>query len=381
MSTRFVYVWDYKGRKIPQTIGEVAEQAFALYMQQEEPSNALLSFANQMQSYANKHLDDEDIQESFGGIVEELKAENNAALRLELPRNGDYALREIVESAKNKSLIVYDEDWGIAFLAHGKILPRFMEKEWSALVKQQDEEAKHLSESPHLPRTREQFETWAGAIIGEGLSKHGFIALGRSPLEDELKNRLEPWELMYQRDVSIGRQYLIIAYDGKYPRFGCGTRFFMRSPVVYQFIAEIEERFMLQWTSKDIFYAYFDNPDGVISSVSKEMKEKLEMGQSESDVKQYFSFLEKDLMPLLDVAKDLKGIDAVMNGHINENFRQKNIGWPTGLIVASLVKNPNFDMLLAELEKSRAWQSRINIRGKKSELEQMVNYIRTEVKG
>lgn len=30
MSTRFVFVWDYKGRKIPQTIGEVAEQAFAL---------------------------------------------------------------------------------------------------------------------------------------------------------------------------------------------------------------------------------------------------------------------------------------------------------------------------------------------------------------
>ncbi len=380
MSTRFVFVWDYKGRKLPQTISEVAEQAFALYMQQEEPSSALLSFATQIQSYANKHLDDEDIQESFGGIVEELKAENNAALRLELPRNGDYALREIVESAKNKSLIVYDEDWGIAFLAHGKILPRFMEKEWSALVKQQDEEAKHLSESPHLPRTREQFETWAGAIIQEGLSKHGFIALDRSSMEDELKKMLEPWELMYQRDVTIGRQYLIIAYDGKYPRFGCGTHFFMRSPVVYQYMAEIEKRFMLQLTDKVIFHASFDSYNGVISSVSKEIREKLEMGQSESDVKQYFSFLEKDLMPLLDVAKDLNGIDAVMNGNINENFRKKNIYKPSRLIVASLVKNPNFDMLVTESEKSRAWSYKV-LYGKKSELEQMVNYIRTEVKG
>lgn len=380
MSTRFVFVWDYKGRKLPQTISEVAEQAFALYMQQEEPSSALLSFATQIQSYANKHLDDEDIQESFGGIVEELKAENNAALRLELPRNGDYALREIVESAKNKSLIVYDEDWGIAFLAHGKILPRFMEKEWSALVKQQDEEAKHLSESPHLPRTREQFETWAGAIIGEGLSKHGFIALGRSPLEDELKNRLEPWELLYQRDVSIGRQYLIISYVGQYPHFTCFSSIFMRSPVVYQYMAEIEKRFMLKWTGEDIFYADFDNPTGLIGSGSRDM-EKPELGIAESAVNQYVNLLEKKLIPLLDVAKDLKGIDAIMNGHIHEKFREKSIGKPSGLIVASLVKNPNFDMLVTESEKSRAWQSRINIRGKKSELEQMVNYIRTEVKG
>ena len=37
-------------------------------------------------------------------------------------------------------------------------------------------------------------------------------------------------------------------------------------------------------------------------------------------------------------------------------------------------------MLVTESEKSRAWSYKV-LDGKKSELEQMVNYIRTEVKG
>ncbi|MBH1971370.1 hypothetical protein FK216_08570 [Moraxellaceae bacterium AER2_44_116] len=374
MNVSFVYVWDFKGRKIPQTIREVAEQAFAFYSQKEEPSHALLSFAKQMQAYADQHLDDEDMQEVFAGLVDELTAENKAALRLELPRNSENLLRMVVEAAEARGLIVYDEDGGMAFLAHGIMLPSFMEKEWAKLIAQQDEEEKQRSPSPNLPRTEKQFEVWAGAIIREGLSKHGFIELDKSSLDESLKNRPEPWERLYQRDVAIGRQYLVIAYCGRYPQFVCRTRFFMKSPVVYQYLAEIQKRFMLGFTGEDVFYADFDYPNGLIDSYD------LNLGASESAVSQYIDLLEKKFLPLLDIATDLVGLDRIMNGNIHDKLRNKNIYQPSRLIVASLVKNPNFDMLVTESEKSRAWSYKV-LDGKKSELDQMVNYIRTEVKG
>ena len=377
MNVHFVYVWDFKGRKIPQTIREVAEQAFAFYSQKEEPSHALLSFAKQMQAYADQHLDDEDMQEVFAGLVDELTAENKATLRLELPRNSENLLRMVVEAAEARGLIVYDEDGGMAFLAHGIMLPSFMEKEWAKLIAQQDEEEKQRSASPNLPRTEKQFEAWAGAIIREGLSKHGFIELDKSSLEESLKNRPEPWERLYQRDVAIGRQYMLISYCGKYPYFSSGTTCFMRSPVVYHYLAEIERLFMLGLSGKDIFYADLDNaPNSSLIG-----RHELNLGKSEAAVWQYIDILEKELIPLLNIATDLVGLDRIMNGNINDKLRNENIYQPSRLIVASLVKNPNFDMLVTESEKSRVWQSRINIRGKKSELEQMVNYIRAEVKG
>jgi hypothetical protein len=374
MSARFVYVWDFKGRVLPKTIKEVAEQTSVLYRQHEEASDSLLSFAHKLQEYSNQHLDDEDIQECFGDIVADLQIDNSAALRLELPVAWESPLRTIVEAAQNKSLIVYDEDGGMAFLAHGKMLPRFMEKEWAKLIAKQDEEEKQRSATPNLPRTEKQFEAWAGAIIREGLSKHGFIELDKSSLDESLKNRPEPWERLYQRDVAIGRQYLVIAYCGKYPHFVCGTRFFMKSPVVYQYLAEIQRRFMLGFTGEDVFYAYFDNPNGLVDSYD------LNLGASESAVSQYIDLLEKKLLPLLNIATDLVGLDRIMNGDINDKLRNENSGKPSRLVIASLVKNPNFDALVAESEKSMLWKNRV-FHGKQLELEGMVNYIRTEVKG
>ncbi|MDO9180204.1 MAG: hypothetical protein Q7U16_18075 [Agitococcus sp.] len=377
MSARFVYVWDFKGRVLPKTIKEVAEQASVLYRQHEEASDSLLSFAHQLQEYANQHLDDEDIQECFGDIVADLQIDNSAALRLELPVAWESPLRTIVEAAQNKSLIVYDEDGGMAFLAHGKMLPRFMEKEWAKLITQQDEEEKQRSASPNLPRTEKQFEAWAGAIVREGLSKHGFIELDKSSLDDSLGVRPEPWERLYQRDVVIGQQYLVIAYCGKFPNFSCTTSFFMKCPVVYQYVTEIERRFTLKLAFGSIFGAYLHNITGSIGSLDME---ESDLGRSDSAVWQFVSFLEKKLLPLLDIATDLEGLDSLMNGNINDMFKKEISGNPSRLIIASLVKNPNFDALVAESEKSMLWKNRV-FHGKQLELEGMVNYIRTEVKG
>jgi hypothetical protein len=107
---------------------------------------------------------------------------------------------------------------------------------------------------------------------------------------------------------------------------------------------------------------------------------------SRIEVESQLAVVKREVISLLDHAKDIKGLDALMNGAVSPLFRdtiQHKFDMPHCLIVARLANNPQFEELAVSLgtygpKSGRSWGS--HAPHQITEWPKLVKYLREEVK-
>ena len=143
-------------------------------------------------------------------------------------------------------------------------------------------------------------------------------------------------------------------------------------------IITIYEKFNFAKISPEIFsmsiYSLFKTNDYDVKIVSH------------TEVKNQLAVVKREVISLLDHAKNIKGLDALMNGTVSTLFRNRIQNWffmPHCLIVARLANNPQFEELAVSLgtygpKSGRNWGS--HAPHQITEWPKLVKYLREEVK-
>ena len=171
-------------------------------------------------------------------------------------------------------------------------------------------------------------------------------------------------------------QYIDFPHAGTYPYFSTifGVSFYM----IHTSVTSILEQFAFAKIWPKIFsmplYDIFKTSDYDTKVVSHE------------EVKRQLDVVRHEVICLLDHAKDIKGLDELMNGNVSSLFRNKiqhSFYTPHCLIVARLANNPQFEELAVSLgtygpKSGRHWGA--HAPHQITEWPKLVKYLRDEVK-
>lgn len=293
MNSHQVFVWDPQGRALPTTLEEALTQGRKLAGVREEGSSKLQGFMRVMADYAAQDEDDEELQESIGDL--EGTVGGWAALEIEMPPEGwETLIKVMVDYTSSHGLVLADEGMMLAFLPHGKVLPEAGKADWEAHVRAVDAQMPSKEEMDSLPKTLKQFIKWAAPQYDEGMFRHGFTEKG-SLLE--FSNEIP----VYIRAIEIGKQLILFDYAGKFPYFG--ANFSCR--IYCDPVSEIYNKFnFLQ-----LDYVFPMALNKLVDFNGYKSKAIYEDSISEN-----IRLLEEYMIPLLDMGRDIKGLDKLVNG-------------------------------------------------------------------
>ena len=372
MNRHDVFIWDASERGLPKDLAQALEMAEKLSQIKDEPSDKIKRFAQQIEDYVAQQ-EDEEWDEYLGGFNTLVANCCHAALNVELPdESWERMLALLVEKATGRGLVVVDTEMMVAFLPHGQVLPYEARREWEELIKEQKKEDALALQDPHLPKTLNKYIKWVEPIYDEYLAKHGFVRIDKPEWMPE-----EMYKIRYKRHMMDGvDQYIDFSHAGTYPYFSTifGAFFYMTHPL----IISILDRFSFSKIMPIIFFMplsnIFKTTDYDVNVVSR------------IEVESQLAVVKREVISLLDHAKDIKGLDALMNGTVSTLFRNSIQKWffmPHCLIVARLADNPQFEELAVGLgtygpKSGRNWGS--HAPHQITEWPKLVKYLREEVK-
>ncbi|MDO9178962.1 MAG: hypothetical protein Q7U16_11720 [Agitococcus sp.] len=354
-------IWDADVYGTPKDYdANTLEQAEALANQEATPSAKLLAFARDIEIYSQNNGLDPIVLRYLRNFEKKVIAANTAAFCIELPEYQWRSLLKIlIEVAQKHKLVLFDEQLVLLLLPDGSILPPHTARSWQGTLEELENES-------GFPQTLLEFNKLITTKIGGLLSEYGFVL----DIDDSDENDIY---LKYLRKTSSGlhklsfmceggdgefqlKTYLILAEDNiiavcnqsdfKYPT-DAGGGVFLNTPILLQ--KNINFFSIINW----------DSFEGLL----------LKLRQS----------------PLRwsDAVQDIKGIDALFNGDIDEIVRnrvQRAFDMPYCLVAARLANNPNFEKLAVSLgEADKCWPANM----KTAPLvawPKLVKYLREEVK-
>ena len=358
-----IAIWDpSRHGPAPQTFDEVVAQYRKLSEVDDEPNYWFVSFAQRIQDMV-KFTDapNEEWQRLYGQFVASAKRSRGALFQVDMPRDNPAGmLKRMVQTATALKLVVYDDNSGLAFLPDGQVLPPAKARVWQAIQSGRD------YNPDALPDTKPAFLELAQPLFAQVFGPHGFV--------EGVNNHGEP---VLTRQCAGGDQYLQISSKplrGK-PGFGVDIDFNMTSPAV-----------------NDI-YQQFQFPRGAPSPyalgsslflIGSRNSADLEV-QTRKDLEALFHAAAQRIMPILDTARDIRGMDRAMNGEAAVKLRdylRRTIYIPHCLIVAWLAGNPHFEDLLIELTEAarKFWPAaQTDSQLRWNELARLADYLRHEV--
>ena len=376
MNRHDVFIWDPQYRGLPKTYIEALEMAEKYVSLADEPSDRLKRFSQEIANYAQTHQDDleEEVFDFLDGLQFLVNQQTTAALCTDLPEDDwEQALYLTVERATAKGLIVVVPEIIMAFLPHGHILPPEQAHQWQQLTEAIKEESDEIEKEAvintqpaekNLPKTLKQYHKWADVIFQKELGAFGFRQI---PRPDWISDSIDS---VFVRDVVIGQQYIKLAYTGRSPCFLAHISFGIVSTlgedIYHKFGFSIGKNNNLFNVQLNEIYDYRDYQVGKVSTI---------------EIKRDVQLIKDNIINLLDVAVDLKGLDAVVNGDISEIFKEKvhKAYVPHRLIIARLANNPQFEQLAIELKLFARDAGRNNL-PMREQWDNLVKYLRDEVK-
>ncbi|MBH1970514.1 hypothetical protein FK216_04765 [Moraxellaceae bacterium AER2_44_116] len=355
MNRHDIYVWDTAQHGTPTSLEQAIDLALALEQKTEPINNKLVTFAQQVQSHL-QHADAK-IKYFYKDFIEEVQANDKAALIVELPEYGwQPVLRWMVDAAMGLGLAVYDHEMVLAFMPPDVVLPAKRAKEWQQLKKDID--------SPRFPQTIPQFRAWFGSMFEEILAEHGFNNKGIFRKDVMLEF------VRYTTDVTAGTQFIDIEYQSRYlGEFNISIMFGMSCSLV----DTIYKQFQFTDNNRHTFKMEFVH--GVLGlGPSKSVL------QNRHQVDDMLDQIDTHLLALLDMAVDIKGINQLMNCSLDVRItrRMQGLFYRQCLIVARLANNPNFENLIVSLQPT-AEHLAANP-ALVTEWPKLVKYLREEVK-
>lgn len=374
-----IYLWDAKNTAINDNFSELFLESQQLIETDNDASDSLLAFAQDLAAYQEEHLDDYDSDDDcynfLDSIAREISTLTKAACTIYLPEDWERMFRVIVEYAKKHQLTLICEELTFALVSNGKMLPAKAAWAWDNLVEKLNEEDRIIKEQG-FPRTIKQYQIWVQPIYDELLGHYGFNRV------DKIEGIGQDYfpESTYLRAVPTGEQVITIQHTGTRPYFWSITSFSMMSKLVDDIYQKVEfQKFDPTIFSGELrFLANIE-----ISSYSQQ---PLNMDLAKS----YAMLTVEYILPLFDKARDINGLDNVMNGV----YYTKSIGdYPSGysegylpflfyapqcLIVSRLASSPNFEKLQSYFEAVRSFG--VNDKVRATEWPKLVKYLQEEVK-
>lgn len=356
-----IALWDpSRYQPLPTTFDEAAAIYRKLADVHDEANYWFVAFAQRIQDHVRLSPDpDETLIGYYGNFVATAQAHTGALFLVELPTEDRIPLlRLMVDTATALKLVVYDDASGLVFLPGGKVLPEEKSGVW------QDVKAE-LDRPSEFPRTKAKFKKLAEPILAELFCNHGFKKGGDWDGEPVLVREL----------MGGVKQYAVLSYES--PRFGgAGYRLAVQMHVAFEPVNAIYERFNFNFYNRGCVF-------GISLSTLCGWVEQEDSVSSWSQFGALLSVVEREVIGLFDIAKDIHGMHAVMNGNaavrLKEDMR-KTIYIPHCLIVAKLVGASNFSDLTAELSEAvkKFWRGPdYDVRC--DEFARLVKYLREEV--
>lgn len=357
MSINFepLYIWQADENTIKSVA--FAETNLQEALQQLGNIENLLVFAKELQAYSDERPKEVYVQACFGGIFEVAAECDKRALcfETEFPIENEY-LYVVVKAAKHAGLTVYDPNNGCVFLPSGRVLPPNANNWWNEVVAEQEKEAQLLAANPALPKSRDQFEEWVAPVYKETLQAHGFIEetkkVSRSGDEPDID-----YIRVYSRETAIGTQSISVMYFGVYPYFDCSSlvEFSMTyPPSIAHITRELEQRHNTRLFVTKIFNFRLNH------IYLKTAMQNQPIHIMEFDRHKNCDLIVKGIIPRFNQMLDLSGLDKFINNRQDVIFKNcdevdKDVDI-MHLVIAKLVKNPNFEKLVAAFKKSSLWK-------------------------
>lgn len=310
----------------PANFDEASRMYAKLAGLKDEPNNAFAIFAQRIQSHVQIYLGkDEVLMHMFGHFVEVAKSCQRALFIIDMPANARSELLPLMATtASALGLVLFDESLGLVLTQQG-----VLEAPWRGGAR-----ADARKEEPSdFPTKLADFKKKALLDLNAFFNKHGF-------LEGKIL-RYGEYQDVLQREVVGGVQQISFVIESKYGDFFTHIYVSVDSPAV----ASVWDAFGVRPQFRPVYFN--------IGSVFYGQELCIKSWADWDDVMQC---LAHKLMPVLDRAVDIQGMDAVVNGDEFPDVRDRG-AWlmkkqPNALIIARLADNPSYADLVNILRES-----------------------------
>ena len=271
----------------------------------------------------------------------------------------------MIEVAQTHKLVLFDEQLVLLLLPDGSILPPHTARNWQDTLEELENES-------GFPQTLMEFHRLITTKIGELLSEHGFV------LSEEVLDKYgDEFCVEYDRAIKMGKHSLSLSYQGGDGEFK-----------VKSYLAVVEDNMLSICRQSDFQYS-MGGGGGVLLNIPIILFKHEDSFQviNWDGFEDLLLKLRQSPLRWSDAAQDIKGIDALFNGDVDEAVKNEIYSYlytPYALIAARLADNPNFEELAISLgtygsDSGRNW-GRFNYATVSAGWPKLVKYLREEVK-
>ena len=359
-----VALWDPEAYGLPRTYEEAVKTYLKLSEGIQSTSNSkLIKFAGMFESLLKDNKLDEDLRLCYQNIQRYAHDNQDALYLVGLPHSGSVdALKQIVVSAQAAGMVVFYDMMGAVFLPDGRVYPAEKAEMWRGALA-------HLDSPPDFPRTLKGFEKLADPLFTAMAERHG------------MKEHKIPFNYGdgYIREVALGQQYIKLSSEGSGGEYKVSLYAYIESKTVSEIYG------MFAFSQSRLFSNNIPNSLNAENIVNYKLAtNKFKEINSLTSLENAIEFMEQyAFSEFLDLAQDIKGLDAVFNtSEVDSAFNwrsgKKGFQSPHSLILARLTGNPRFEEMVKIYEADVDWGA--NRVPKATELPKLLEYLRNEVK-
>jgi hypothetical protein len=358
-----LYLWDATDYGTPTNMDEVFKTFNQLIEKPERPSSAILAFAQRIQDLARFHqVFAEPTKQLYHNLVAQFKQHQYALHSLELPY-GNYLplLKTLGDTAAAFNLVIYDDQLGVAYLPSKKALPDNRAIDW---LMQKDFLANKTF------KNLKEFQNYVQPLMHDLMARYG-LSFTQMPSHEKP---------IYIKQLEYGLQYISVGYkqdkEGDYELDGM---LYIDVPFVENIYSKFDfAKFEHSTTvSMQLLYGLYSAPS---SEFLREDYSKLKL-KTQEDVTTRLQWFEDGFLKALAIAENIKGLDRLLNGDVNERFKSniqgRGVYTPRCLIVARLANNPRFEELAISLATPRSPGA--NQESLPTEWPKLVQYLREDI--
>ncbi len=331
-----VIIWDADVYGAPKNFVEGLEMAFTLSEQaiSSPVSHKLLAFAADIEKYIQTNSVPPKILRHLKYLKADIKGMETAAFCVELPRDYWHSIVKILLTiALEHHLVLVDEEIALVLLPDGSISPERSAEYWQPILAGADYQQ-------GFPQTHTELHQLLIARADELLGLNRF-RINRNTINENG----EELDISYIRQTAFGHQEISLSC------FGGGDGEFELSVHLWLIPLESYIKPIMIVSELTSYVKYYES--GIILNIPIILiKKSVVIINSWEGFEQLFFILEESVLKWANAAQDLKGMDALLNGNVDEKICQyvhHHKYMPYALIIARLANNPNFEQLTINL--------------------------------
>jgi hypothetical protein len=246
MSANPLYLWDpFKSfGKLPETFEEAIEMLNKLDEPVPPQSNhKFVCFAQRIKQYlgSDAYKNNDAITELYLELEKDAYEQTTPVFQVELPEEFEdrLAAEELIALVgTGYGLAVFDDNIGLVFLPHGKILPESKVKDWKGAL-----EFLKLKKQEEFPKTIPKFTKLVEPKMDALMQKYGFHK-GDMGFSGVLKGVMG-----YIRKVDFGTQFVSPQYEKKMGRANIGIYIYIYIAILFKLLMSIRDYLIKNVTS------------------------------------------------------------------------------------------------------------------------------------